>query len=152
MDCLAILSFVETVALLHCWGVSFETIVPLFADKVVPSDLTAVQIYELKDFTTASRFLPLGTVVDEAYITEGLESGNLYMQYNIAVDENVDLNDLIEKTDLKTLGINKDIIIEQYSHEDFEGNSWNWLNSFCKPIRTITIKCRLSELLVDMGK
>jgi hypothetical protein len=113
----------------------FQVSVPLFGDHDLPGDRTTV-----KDL------LPLGTVVDEAYITEGLESGYFYMHYSIAVDEDVDLNDMIEKTDLSSLGINKEIIIEQYSHEDFQSYNYQGLYTFCDPIKTVQIKCMSSEM------
>lgn len=113
----------------------FQVSVPLFGDHDLPGDRTTV-----KDL------LPLGTVVDEAYITEGLESGYFYMHYSIAVDEDVDLNDMIEKTDLSSLGINKEIIIEQYSHEDFQRYTSQCLYPKCDPIKTVRIECKSSEM------
>ena len=113
----------------------FQVSVPLFGDHDLPGDRTTV-----KDL------LPLGTVVDEAYITEGLESGYFYMHYIIAIDEDVDLNDMIEKTDLSSLGINKEIIIEQYSHEDFQSYNYQGLYTICDPIKTVQIKCMSSEM------
>ena len=113
----------------------FQVSVPLFGDHGLPGDRTTVE-----------DLLPLGTVVDEAYITEGLESGYFYMHYSIAVDEDVDLNDMIEKTDLSSLGINKEIIIEQYSHEDFQSTYGQGLYPFCDPIKTVRIECKSSGM------
>ena len=113
----------------------FQVSVPLFGDHDHPGDRTTVE-----------DLLPLGTVVDEAYITDGLESGYFYMHYIIAVDEDVDLNDMIEKTDLSSLGINKEIIIEQYSHEDFQRYNYQGLYTFCDPIKTVRIECKSSEM------
>ena len=113
----------------------FQVSVPLFGDHDHPGDRTTVE-----------DLLPLGTVVDEAYITEGLESGYFYMHYSIAVDEDVDLNDMIEKTDLSSLGINKEIIIEQYSHEDFQSTYGQGLYPFCDPIKTVRIECKSSGM------
>lgn len=113
----------------------FQVSVPLFGDHGLPGDRTTVE-----------DLLPLGTVVDEAYITEGLESGYFYMHYIIAVDEDVDLNDMIEKTDLSSLGINKEIIIEQYSHEDFQSTYGQGLYPFCDPIKTVRIECKSSGM------
>ena len=112
----------------------FQVSVPLFGDHGFSGDRTTVE-----------NLLPLGTVVDEAYITEGLESGYFYMHYIIAIDEDVDLNDMIEKTDLSSLGINKEIIIEQYSHEDFQSTYGQGLYPFCDPIKTVRIECTSSE-------